>query len=463
MVKIQFSNIITLTSVTVVVTALDLIITTLIKDFALLQSLSGPILVVLLFLSLLMVSIAFMIWRIILREESKVETRHKTVLYIAAALTLASGVLGIVAYITEIILISGYLGAVYTQLDLAATQYSLLMNLTLFTKMGYNISALTGCLLTGFVWTRQFRIWARYSNAPIVNSFFYVGLSMIILFVIQIATITLQYFLFWLDLGVSFGDFSPEYQLIFFILLVIATLVLPVYLYFLAVAGQNLRIPYEQGLPKSRTLIILPFGFFLLWFVTNLMNVGGDGSDSGSIIAILGVCFLVAAFLPISIGFIRHARRVGSAYLRKNLYLASLGSVALSTISVVGPSRWTGITVLTGYVLAFSVFTWSLANISQFLGSREALSQRLGETGAQFLADLGHAELKGQSIQKFTRVLAEVSQNVMQEVSQIEVRTPPTDEEIRRYILSTMGAETTPTETEVRTYLEEALKILRTT
>lgn len=449
-------------AISVGLTGFDLLVTTIAKDLVLLPDLSVPILTILFLLTLLVLVLALTIWRIILKEETKVETRYRNVIYAAAAFTVGSGVFGLVTYIIEIILASGILGTAYYELDLVTSQDSLWMSLTFFTKLGHNVFALAGCLVTGFAWTRQFRKWARFTNAPIVKSFFFAGITMILLFFVQLATISLQYLLFWTNPGEPLRDHPPEIQAIFIVLLITAMFVVPVYIYFLARAGQDLRMPFEERIPKSRIAIILPLIFFLLWFIVNMMNVGGDNEPSSVITTLLGNGFLVAAFIPISIGFIRYARGINSLYLRKNLYIASVGTLALSTFSIVGPNRWTGMAVLTGYLLAFSVLIWSLVNISQFLGSREALSDRLRDSGAKFLSDLGEAELIGQSVQQLTKVLAAVSKDLMNDLVNVDVKTPPTNEEIKRYILSTMREQTTPSEEEVMQYLEDALRVVKT-
>ena len=172
-------------------------------------------------------------------------------------------------------------------------------------------------MITGIIWTRQFRIWARFSEAPFIKSFYFLGVALIILFLDQVTTTTLQFFLYWAYPEASIGAYSIEFQAIIMILLLIAIVVLPVYIYFLTMAGESMRIPHDTVKPKSRKVIILPLVFFFLWFLFILVNVGGEAGDPVPIFTLLGNVFLVAAFIPISIRFIGHARRVDSVYLRK--------------------------------------------------------------------------------------------------------------------------------------------------
>jgi hypothetical protein len=461
--KTQFFDIRTLSVIVVILTGLDLLVTTLLVSPADFPSFSIPVLIFLLLLALIILILAFIIWKIILTEESKVETRYKNILFIAAILTLAAGFMSLLVYSTEIILSSGFLGTSYLDIDLTLNQAEIgtaLMILTVLLKLLHNIFAIVSCLLTSIVWTRQFRIWARFSEASFVKSLHFVGMAWILLFIVQIITIVFQYFLYWIDPEGTKS--SNEIQVIMMILLLIALLILPIYIYFLSMAGENIRIPHETEKPKSRRAIILPLGFFFLWFLVALVNVGGvEEPIIARLLTLFGTSFLVAVFIPISIGFIKHVRRVDSPFLRKNLFLAAVGTLALSTFSIVGPNRWTGMAVLIGYSLAFSVLTWSIANLSQFLGSREALLQRLRKAGDEFLSEIGKAEMKDQSLRQMARVMTDVSRGYMEDLSKIEVRMPPTEEEIRHYIVRTMGVEASPSESQVLAYMKDAIAMMK--
>ena len=246
-------------------------------------------------------------------------------------------------------------------------------------------------------------------------------------------------------------------------LLLISMPLLPIYIYFLTVAGEILRTPHETKKKQSKINILLPLVFFFLWFLVNMGNLGEGGTDPVVTLLgrLLGTSLLIMVFIPISLGFYRHARRVDSPYLRKNLNLAALGTLALSTFSIGGPTRWTGMSILIGYLLAFSILTWSLANISQFLGSREALLQRLKKAGADFLAEMGEAEMKDQSLRQMAKVMTEVSNGFMEDLTRVRVRVAPSEEEIRRYIVKTMGIEASPSEAQIVAYLKDALAMVK--
>ncbi|PWI49399.1 hypothetical protein CEE45_02375 [Candidatus Heimdallarchaeota archaeon B3_Heim] len=467
MVKIQFSDIRTLTVIVVLLTALDFFITTILVSPTDFSDFSIFILSILLLITLIILILAYKIWKIILTEEYKVKTRHKKSLLIVAILTMVAGIMGFLVYTFEIILSSSLLGTIYLEFDLTPPQDGigiayLLMILTYIFKYCHNLFAITGCILTGVIWTRQFRVWARFSEAPFVKSFYFVGMTTIVLFLDQIATTTLQYYLNLVyPEATKLSDYPMEFQIIIMVLLLIAQLGLPVYIYFLAVARENIQIPNEAIKPKSKRGIMLPLVFFFLYFLVNMANFGGDSGTASKSMELIGNGFLVIVFIPISIGFFGHMKRVESAFLKKNLFLAAIGTLALATFNVVGPSRWTGMTVLVGYLIAFSILTWSLANISQFLGSREALLGRLRKAGAQFLSDMGEAEMKDQSIQKMAQVMTDVTKSYMEDLTKIEVRTPPTAEEILDYVATTMGIKTTTSEAEVLAYLNDAITFMQ--
>ncbi|MHA2332747.1 MAG: hypothetical protein ACXAEU_12055 [Candidatus Hodarchaeales archaeon] len=375
----------------------------------------------------------------------------------SSILTIAAGLTSLLIYSMEMILSSGLLDKPYPNIDLTIEGPDLLwMNLTFLLKVMYNVFGLTGCLLVSFAWTWQFSTWARFSKAPFIKTFFFVGITMIILFVVQLITTILEYMMYLPELS---GE-SELFQLIMLILLLIAALVLPFSIYFIAMAGRRMRIPHEKEKPSSRLIVILPLIFFLLWFWVTLSRQGGNPLVASWLASLIGTLLFLAIFIPISIGFFGFARRVDSAYLRKNLYLAAIGTLALSMFGIIGLQNWAGLTLLPGYLLAFSILTWSFGNLSQHLGSREALSQRLKETGAQFVADLGDAEMKAQSVQKMATVMADVSNGFMEDLAKMAVRSPPTKKEIRRYIVSTMGMEASPTETEVMNYLKSAISFI---
>lgn len=99
--------------------------------------------------------------------------------------------------------------------------------------------------------------------------------------------------------------------------------------------------------------------------------------------------------------------------------------------------------------------------ISQFLGSREALLQRLKKAGAEFLAEMGEAEMKDQSLRQMAKVMTEVSNGFMEDLSRVRVKAAPTEEEIRRYIVKTMGIEASPSEAQIVAYLKDALAMVK--
>ncbi len=379
---------------------------------------------------------------------------------ISVLFMFSAGILSLCTYLSEIFLSSGVLGAEYLTIDPNEDQATLLIFATHVMRLFHHIFALSGCIITAAVWTRQFKIWANFSKAQFVKSFYIVGVAIIILFVVQLITITLQYIFYWTDYE-HFGQTPPEIpenlEMIFMVLFLVATVVLIVYIYYLTAAGSSMRVPYQAKASRSQKRLFLPFFFLFLWFFTNILNVSAEAGIANSIVTFVGNLFLLAAYAPISFNFMKFARNVDSKFLQKNLYLAAIGTLGLSTFNIVGPSRWTGMGILVGYLVAFSILTWSLANISQFLGSREALSRRLREAGVQFLSDMGEAEMKAQSIKQMAKVMTDVSNGFMQDLTKMIVRSPPTEAEIRRYIVSTMGVEATPSEREVLAYLQDAI------
>lgn len=447
-----------------ILTGLDLLVTNLIFDPTDIPGFFLPVQLFLVLLSLIILVLAYRIWKIILLEEAKVKTRYKNVLIIAAMLTLFSGFFSLLTYLLQIVLFSGFLGPSYSEINLTINQGEishLVMLVTSFLKFFYYIFAFVGCLLTGCVWTRQFRLWARFSETKFIRSFYIVGVVMILLFITQIATTLVQYLIFWLNFNLD--DLPIGVSITLFILLLISTLLLPIYVYFLTVAGEILRTPQELEKKPSKMKILLPLVFIFLWFIVNMATFGETEADPVVTLlgSLLGTSLLIMVFIPISLGFYRHATRVESPYLRKNLNLATLGTLGLSLYSIGGPTRWTGMSAIIGYLLAFSVLTWSLASISQFLGSREALLQRLKKAGAEFLADMGEAEMKDQSLRQMSKVMSDVSREYIEDLEKIEVRTPPSEEEIRRYIVRTMGVESSPSETQVLSYLRDAISMVK--
>jgi hypothetical protein len=416
--------------------------------------------------SIMLIFITINIWKAIFKEESEVEPRYKKYLYLLAAFTLTIGVISLLTHLLELILISGLLGSRFSVFDLKSSFSdigiaSYFMIFTFLSKYLVNFLSLGGCLLTAIVFTKQFKLWERFSEAPTIRYFFFVGVSMILLYIIQIMTISLQYFIYWDDPSVLM---PKEAVPIYLVLFLGAIIVLPVYIYFLAVAGLNIRIPHTSMSTKANKSLIFSIIFFLVWFFSNFINF--DRSESRGIEDILviyfGIFFLIAVYIPISKGFMSHAKRVEDKFLRRNLHFAAIGTLALPIFTIVGPRTLTGMNAILGYLLSFIVLTWSLANISQFLGSREALSRRLKEAGDQFLTELGDADMKAQSVHQMTKVMTDVSNGLLEDLSSMAVRIPPTEDEIKRYIVSTMGVESTPSETEVLTYLESAIRLVST-
>jgi hypothetical protein len=337
-----------------------------------------------------------------------------------------------------------------------------LMVLVLIMRYLHNFFSIVGVLIIGVLWTRQFRVWARFSESVSVKSFYFAGVAMIILFFDQLITITLRYYLFWVYPNTLLEDYPVFFQGSIMVLFLIAALLLPVYIYFLTIAGQTLQVPHETLQPKSRKLTFFPFIFLFIWYFLTLAYVGGD-TGIGALIQLLGLIFLVAAYIPIAIGFSGFAKNVNSQYLRRNLQLASIASLTLSTFTIVAPAQNTGMAILVGYLVMFSVLTWSLGNISQYLGSRQALSERLRKAGVQFLSVMGEAEMKSQSLQQMAKVMTDVSKGFMEDLARMDVSTPPTNEEIRRYIISTMGVDASPSESEIMAYLQNAISFVQQT
>jgi hypothetical protein len=418
-------------------------------------------------ITLVILGLAYKIWKVILTEESKVTIRNKNTLLIATVLTIFSGLIGLFIYLAEIILSSGVLGTKYVSVESLFNQDIVgidlfLMVLVLIMRYLHNFFSIVGVLIIGVLWTRQFRVWARFSESVSVKSFYFAGVAMIILFFDQLITITLRYYLFWVYPNTLLEDYPVFFQGSIMVLFLIAALLLPVYIYFLTIAGQTLQVPHETLQPKSRKLTFFPFIFLFIWYFLTLAYVGGD-TGIGALIQLLGLIFLVAAYIPIAIGFSGFAKNVNSQYLRRNLQLASIASLTLSTFTIVAPAQNTGMAILVGYLVMFSVLTWSLGNISQYLGSRQALSERLRKAGVQFLSVMGEAEMKSQSLQQMAKVMTDVSKGFMEDLARMDVSTPPTNEEIRRYIISTMGVDASPSESEIMAYLQNAISFVQQT
>ena len=466
MIKNQFSNISNLAIIVAIITGFDYFVNIFLVEV---KSFSLPVLIILLPFSVIILFLTVRIWKIILTEESKVKFRHRNAIITTAVLSFLAGLSGFLIYLIEIILSSGILGTVYSELDLTLNLNEgglvfLLMILTYFLKILHNTCGLIGCVLISTVWIRQFRIWARFSEAEFIKSFYFAGVAMIILLFDQLITVTLYNVLYWFIPEEKYlSNYPPIIQSILIILFIFASIILPVAIFFLAKAGQTLKIPYEKSKSNSPIAIILPLGFFLLWFITNIL-VLVEGSQVDMLPAsLLQTFFFVIVFVPLSIGYVKSARRIESEYLRKNLNLAAVGTLILFTIEVVEMPDWTGMIILPGYLLAFSILLWSLANISQYIGSRQTLSRRLSEAGVQFLSEMGEAEMKAQSLQQMAKVMTDVSNNFMQEITQMSVNTPPTDDEIRKIILDTMGVRSSPSEAEVMNYLKDAITFVQQT
>lgn len=281
---------------------------------------------------------------------------------------------------------------------------------------------------------------------------------MIILFIDQIITIIVVFVNYWFNSETPMSDYPVELEILLMILFLVATFILPVYIYFLARAGQQLRIPYEMEEPTSRIYIALPMIFFLFWFYANFLMLGGGPILEPWIASFIHAFLFLVIFIPISLNLFRWARVVKSKYLEKNLYLAAASTFALSTYGVVGGGQWFGMNMLPGYLLAITILIWSFANISRYLGARETLSYRLKKAGAQFLSELGEAEMKAQLVQQYSKVLVNVTNNFMEDIAKLNTRVPPTESEVNSYIIRTMGLETTPSEPQIIDYLQGAIK-----
>ena len=414
--------------------------------------------------SLVLIFVTINIWKAIFKEESEVEPRYKKYFYLLVTFTLIIGVISLITHILELTLLSGLLGSRYIVFDLKSSfndigiAYYFMLFCSL-SKYLINFFALAGCILTAYIFTRQFKLWERFSKAPPIRYFYYVGVSMIFLYIIQLITTSLQYSIYWVDPNVLM---PKETVAIYAILFLGAIIVLPVYIYFLAVAGLNIRIPHTSMRTKVNKSLIFSIILFLVWFFSNFINF--DRSESRGLedvlVAYFGILFLIAVYIPISWGFMNHAKKVEDKFLKKNLYFAAIGTLALPIFTIVGPRTLTGMNAILGYLLSFIVLTWSLSNISQFLGPREELSRRLKVAGDKFLTELGEADMKAQSISQMTKVMTDVSKGLLEDLSRMVVRTPPTEDEIRRYIVSTMGVEATPSEREVLNYLETAIELV---
>ncbi|MFX1251984.1 MAG: hypothetical protein ACFFCZ_10280 [Promethearchaeota archaeon] len=439
----QSSKTLALLVIVVILTGFDYLLDLLV-DF---DENSFPLLIILFPLAIIILVLTFMIWKIILTEESE-KSLHRTLLLIAAMLTIVAGLMSLFIYSIEIILSSGVLGTAYFELDLTSNQNEIglafpLMVLAYLSKFLLNISGLLGCLLTSIVWSRQFAIWARFSEAPFIKSLYFAGVAMIILFLDQMITLIIYYIGYWFYGWRDIPEYPPAIQAIIMILLLIAVLMVPISAISWAIAGQRLRIPYEQKEKSSLVIIILPLIFIFLWACVQILKLPGSTIQVDPLVANLIVTlFLVAIFIPISLGFWGWARKVDSPKLRENLYLATVGTLALSMFTVVAVRQWIGMTGLPSYLLAFSILTWSLANISRYLGSREALWIHLREAGDRFLTELAEAEkqaqiseMKVQSAQEMTKILAYVSKWVMDIIDKM-CSEPPTLEEICGYIVS---------------------------
>ena len=71
--------------------------------------------------------------------------------------------------------------------------------------------------------------------------------------------------------------------------------------------------------------------------------------------------------------------------------------------------------------------------------------------------------MKAQSVHQMAKVMADVSNGFMEDLAKMAVRTPPTENEIRRYIVSSMGVEASPSESEVMDYLKDAISFVQQT
>lgn len=69
--------------------------------------------------------------------------------------------------------------------------------------------------------------------------------------------------------------------------------------------------------------------------------------------------------------------------------------------------------------------------------------------------------MKDQSLRQMAKVMTDVSRSYMEDLAKIEVRTPPTEDEIRRYIVRTMGVEASPSESQVLAYLKDAVAMVK--
>jgi hypothetical protein len=447
----------------VALTGFDYLVASLLTE---LNENSTLILIILGSLTIIIIALTFRILKTILEKESQEKSQHRKLLLFAFVLTLLGGLSSFLIYLIEIVLSSGFLGTAYFNLD--CTSYPnktdliyFLMVLIYLLKIILNTSGLVGCIIISIVWTKQFRIWAKFSEASFIKSFYFVGIAMVILYLDQFITVTMDYVNYWFNPQISLANSTGFIRIILTLLFSVAALILPVYIYFLARAGQHIRIPYQEETSKSRLIVILPFIFFILWFWNNMTLLGGESTVDSMIATLITYSLFFAIFIPISIGFFTFGRKTNSKYLKENLYQAAIGTFALSTIRIVYQTQWFGMNVLPGYLLSFSILTWSLANISRYLGSREALSQRLKREGAQFLLELGEAELKAQTLERFTKVMVEVSNGFIEDLTKIPTRTPPSEEEIRNYIVKTMGVEESPSEAQVLEYLEGAIGVKR--